>query len=274
MRAHLALLFVIALPPFCGCRGFYPFAGRGDVIGIADAPMDYTLTAGQLIFRSNFEVPGGHRLIRELTAERDDICHALGLPCSNEPIVVSLYRDAESYSEAVAKKFPGGVPPRRAFFLETDTQLAVYAHWSDRVAEDLRHEVAHGYLHAVSPGLPLWLDEGLAEYFEVPRARAGLNRPHVELLADLAEHNRWRPDLARLERLTDAAQMDQTSYAEAWAWVYFLLESSPDRRELLKDYLFDLQARRGRAEPLSARIKMHVTAPEQALLDFLARIKT
>ena len=67
-------------------------------------------------------------------------------------------------------------PKRRAFFVETDTQLAVYAQWGDRVAEDLRHEVAHGYLHAIVPSIPLWLDEGLAEYFEVPRGQNGLNR--------------------------------------------------------------------------------------------------
>ena len=39
-------------------------------------------------------------------------------------------------------------PDRRAFFVESDTRLMVYAYWGDRVAEDLRHEVAHGYLHA------------------------------------------------------------------------------------------------------------------------------
>ena len=57
-----------------------------------------------------------------------------------------------------------GVSHRRAFFVETDTQLSVYAQWGDRVAEDLRHEVTHGYLHAVVPNVPLWIDEGLAEF--------------------------------------------------------------------------------------------------------------
>ncbi len=55
-------------------------------------------------------------------------------------------------------------PARRAFFVETDTRLAVYAYWGDRIAEDLRHEVAHGYLHACVPadsalaGRGLWLN--------------------------------------------------------------------------------------------------------------------
>ena len=101
--------------------------------------------------------------------------------------------------------------------------------------------MAHGYLHASVPALPLWLDEGLAEYFEVPRGHGGLNRPHLELLSDMMEHNGWQPNLKRLERLTSAGEMEQSDYAEAWAWVYFLLNSTPERRELFTGYLADLR---------------------------------
>ena len=68
----------------------------------------------------------------------------------------------------MTRHFPG-TPSRRAFFVESPTHLSVYAQWGDRVQEDLRHEVVHGYLHAVLRDIPLCLDEGIAEYFEVPR---------------------------------------------------------------------------------------------------------
>ena len=271
MRSNLAILmlfFVAAL----GCRGLRPFAAPGRVTTSVTLPSTHKLTSGQLVFLSDFVVPGGHRLVRELTAVRDDICQALSMPSSDEPITVYLFPDAKSYTECVSQEFPG-VPSRRAFFIETDTKLAVYAHWSDRVAEDLRHEVAHGYLHAVAPGLPLWLDEGLAEYFEVPRGRGGINQPHVDLLVDLATHNGWQPDLTRLERLTDISEMDQQSYAEAWAWAYLLLETGPEHREMLTAYLFDVRSRRGASEPLSARLKQRDKTPERMLLDLLARLK-
>ena len=106
-----------------------------------------------------------------------------------------LFPTAERFESFMHVRYPD-LPLRRAFFVESDTRLMVYAYWGDRVAEDLRHEVAHGYLHGVVPRLPLWLDEGLAEYFEVPPGMAGLNRPHVELLADAATHD-WRPNLPR-----------------------------------------------------------------------------
>jgi hypothetical protein len=234
-------------------------------------PEAHQLAAGQLVIHSDFELAGDHRLVRDLVEERENISNTLGLPTSNEPIDIYLFRDADRYGEYLVRNFPS-VPSRRAFFIETDTRLAVYAHWSDRVAEDLRHEVAHGYLHSVMPGLPLWVDEGLAEYFEVPYIQRGLNPPHVALLSDLVERDNWKPNLKRLETLTDAAQMDQRDYAESWAWVYFMLNSPPERRALLTGYLADVHAKRS-ADPLSVRLAELNAEPEKPLTAYIATLK-
>jgi hypothetical protein len=234
------------------------------------APAVHEMPVGQLVFHSDFELPRDHRLIRELILERDDICTTLGIPATDEPIQVYLFRDAERYQEYLVHNFPT-VPSRRAFFLETDTRLTVYAHWSDRVAEDLRHEMAHGYLHAALPNLPLWVDEGLAEYFEVPRGLGGLNQPHVALLSDSVTHDNWQPNLRRLESLTDSAQLNQRDYAESWAWVYFMLHSPPERREILTNYLADLRAK-GAAEPVSTRLAALNVAPEKFLTKYIATL--
>jgi hypothetical protein len=255
---NLLLPTVAVLLAIGGCRS---------VPRQAVLPSKHRLQADQLLLNSDFELPPDHRLVRELTAERIDICQTLGLPPGNEPIQVYLFGDAASYGQFLLKHFPG-VPSRRAFFLETDTRLTVYAHWSDRVGEDLRHEVAHGYLHAVAPGLPLWLDEGIAEYFEVPRGSDGMNRPHVDLLADMMQHDGWRPNLERLEQLADAAELDQRHYAEAWAWVYFLLHSDPQSKQLLTKYLADVRTH-GRVEPLSMRLAKKYTEPAGKLAEYL-----
>ena len=181
------------------------------------------------------------RLVRELTAERDDVSTTLGLPPSEEKIHVYLFHDAATYSQILARKFPM-VPNRRAFFVETDTRLDVYAHWSDRVAEDLRHEVAHGYLHSSVPAIPLWLDEGLAEYFEVPRSLDGLNRPHLQLLSDLMEHNGWQPDLRRARSASHRpATCSRSTTPRPGRGSTFCSHSTPERRELLTDYLAELR---------------------------------
>jgi hypothetical protein len=261
MQRHVWLLAVaLALS---GCRALpFDFA--------PPLPAEHEVPIEQLVFHSDFDLPQGHRLVRELTAERDDIATTLGLPPSDERIDVYLFRDAEAYGQYLARYFPS-VPSRRAFFVETDTRLAVYAHWSDRVAEDLRHEVAHGYLHASVPALPLWLDEGLAEYFEVPRGNGGLNRPHVELLADMIDHEKWRPDIERLERLSTASEMQQIDYAESWAWVYFLLQSTPERRKLLAGYLAEMREH-GAVGPLSTRVAALHIQPRQTLTEYLVAL--
>jgi hypothetical protein len=263
MRGSLRVIIaaLTALPVTFGCRG---------IPQPAPAPSAHELCVGQLRFVSDFQLREDNPLVRELADERQDVYDTLGLPSGNEQITVYLFRDAQHYGEFLSRYFPS-VPSRRAFFLETDTALTVYAHWSDRFAEDLRHEVAHGYLHAVAPGLPLWLDEGLAEYFEVPRGNGGLNRPHLDLLADMTEHEGWRPDLARLEQLKNAAAMEQLDYAESWAWVYFLLHSDSSTRELLTNYLTDVRTR-GNPEPLSTRLAEYRSEPEQQLALYLDKV--
>jgi hypothetical protein len=269
MSILLAVQFLCA-----GCRGLPQPITLSPAVKVPPSsrlPDAYQTPVGQLVFHSDFPLPPDHRLVRELTLERDDVNRTLGLAPSNETIHVYLFRDAERYQEFLKRNFPN-VPSRRAFFLETDIQLAVYAHWNDRVAEDLRHEIAHGYMHSSLPSIPLWLDEGLAEYFEVPRGQSGLNRPHVDLLSDMTEKEHWRPNLTRLEKLTEAGQMDQRDYAESWAWVYFFLNSPPERREVLTNYLAQLRSR-GANEPLSVRLAALQVEPGEPLTQYIASLK-
>jgi hypothetical protein len=265
---------LLAVQLLCaGCRGLPQPITLPPPVNDASCklPDGYQTPTGQLVFHSNFPLPADHRLVRELTAERDYVNQTLGLASSKEPIDVYLFQDAERYQEFLKRKFPN-VPSRRAFFLETDKALAVYAHWNDRMAEDLRHEIAHGYMHSSLPSIPLWLDEGLAEYFEVPRGKLGLNQPHVDLLSDMTEKEHWRPNLPRLEKLTEAAQLDQRDYAESWAWVYFFLNSPPERREVLTNYLAQLRSRGG-GEPLSVRLAALQIEPGEPLTKYIATLK-
>ena len=210
----------------------------------ASLPVEHTVEREQLIVYSNFAVPRYHRLLDELVALRADLSARLQLPQSDEPIHIYLFDNSDPYEAYMQQVFPS-VPSRRAVFVETDTRLAVYGFWGDYIAVDLRHEVSHGYLHAVVPNLPLWLDEGLAEYFEVARGARGLNTAHVELLR--SDYDEWRPDLERLEALSDIGDMRLRDYAESWLWVHFYLESNERRLDLLRNYL--------------ARLRMLGTAP-------------
>jgi len=232
-------------------------------------PTRQTVVRDQLVIHSDFRLAASHRVVEELAARRIDLKTRLGVPLSDEPIHVYLFEDANRFEAFVRLYYPE-FPPRRAYFLETDTRLEVYAQWGDRVAEDLRHEVTHGYLHSVVPNLPLWLDEGLAEYFEVPRGSHGLNRQHLAELVGRLQLGPWEPDLKRLEAFDRPFDMTQHDYAEAWAWVHLLLEDDPDYGRLLHEYLMALR-RHGSAEPLSARLGRRLARPEAALVEHVER---
>jgi hypothetical protein len=228
-------------------------AGGQSLIGSADLPGRTEVVAGQLVIHADFPLAGQHRLVRELESLRVDVSQELGLPISDEPVHLYLFEDAARYEAFAARQFPG-FPARRAFFVETDTTLSVFAPWQDRIAEDLRHETTHGYVHAVLPAIPLWLDEGIAEYFELPRVDRGLHREHVAHLSGRVIEGTWRPDVERLEALASAAELSQDHYAEAWCWVHWLLCTTPDRRAILQEYLADLR-RNGTTAPLSTRLR-------------------
>ncbi|MCE5302487.1 MAG: DUF1570 domain-containing protein [Planctomycetaceae bacterium] len=211
-----------------------------------------TLVRDQLVIHSDFALAAHHRVFEELTAQRTDLCRRLALSPSDEPIHVYLFQNAERFDDFIRLHYPK-FPDRRAFFVETDAQLTIYAQWGDRMSEDLRHETTHGYLHSIVSNIPLWLDEGLAEFYEVPRGRQGLNRPHLTRLLVRLDREHWQPDLPRLEQLRSAADMTQDDYAEAWAWVHFLLQSDPKSLGLLRGYLADLR-RDGDTTPISSRM--------------------
>jgi hypothetical protein len=234
-------------------------------------PSQYTLARDQLVIHSDFQLPTHHRLLDELVARRYDMHEMLCLPVSDEPIHVYLFESAEQFRRFVSLYHPN-FPPRRAFFLETDDRLQVYAQWGDRVAEDLRHEVTHGYLHSVVPNVPVWLDEGLAEYSEAPRASRGLNRANLEQLVQRRAQG-WQPNLVRLEKLPPREDMTQLDYSESWAWVHYLLEAGPGQRMVLRQFLNEMRGNPRGPVPISARLRQILDRPpEEALLAHLASV--
>ncbi len=230
-------------------------------------PGDSILEREQLIVHSDFFIPKKHRLIDELTARRADISGQLKLPVSDEPINIFIFEDADQYHQFM-KREHAEFPNRRAFFVKNDTTLKVYAWWGDQVGDDLRHEVTHGYLHSVIPNLPLWLDEGLAEYYETPRGTHGLNTSHVFLLNDAFRRNEWEPSLADLEKLEEPTEMTQLHYAEAWLWVHFLLENENGNPKLLQDQLARLRMS-AESEPTSRFVDIAIDDSNLKLIQHL-----
>lgn len=262
MHRHFLHLFCLCTPALAGCL----FAK-----GSATLPMDGTIVHDQLVVHSDLDLRD-KPLLDELNAQRKQLSKRLGLPVSREPIHVYLFASPEEYRNYIQRHYPG-FPERRAFFVEDGANLAVYAQWGDRIDEDLRHEVAHGYLHSVVREIPLWVDEGVAEYFETAAVDNGLNRPHVDLLVGLHAQGEWAPTLSRLEEFAEPGDMSQEDYAESWAWIHFLMDTTPERRKLLQGYFADLRTQEPGTPSLAERIRGAEATPETALLAHLASLK-
>ena len=221
----------------CACAGCAMLKGP-----VAERlPSQYTVRRDMLQIRSDSQVGDDDPRIAELAELREEVRSRLQLPEQRRPVTVYLFRDELRYTQYMETKYPN-LPARRAFFIGTPGELAVYAYWGEQVREDLRHEYTHGLLHSSLHHVPLWLDEGLAEYFEVvPRDGGRINQDHANGLGEMLLHG-WKPDLKRLERLEDVSEMQRADYQEAWAWAHFLLHESDASRELLLAYVEELKS--------------------------------
>ncbi len=208
------------------------------------APSKYSFRVAPYVFVSDFEVPHDQPLFQELAGMRDQIYKELQLPPGDSSVQVYLFEDRKSYDHFMQARYPD-LPERRAFFIAQpraiggSDDLIVYTFWGKNIQQDLRHELTHALLHSVIRDVPLWLDEGLAEYFELPPDWKGVNPAHVESLLHAGSFS-YKPDLPRLEDLTEVKQMAPAEYREAWAWVHLMLRDRPEAKAVLTAYLRQL----------------------------------
>ncbi|MCH9654695.1 MAG: DUF1570 domain-containing protein [Planctomycetes bacterium] len=235
-------------------------------------PARHSVSAEQLIVLSDFKLGQDHELFQDLIKLREDVAETLNIPLNSEQVTVYLFTNELEYRNYLDTTYPG-LPPRRAYFVGTPKELAVYTFWGERIQEDLRHEFTHGLLHASLKTVPLWLDEGLAEYFEVAGNTPGqINRDHAARLTT-ALNNGWKPDMKRLEQLEKVSQMQRVDYQEAWAWVHFMLNGTPETKDTLLEYLAELKTNE-EPEALSARLPRDIPGVDQRFVSYVASLNT
>lgn len=218
-------------------------------------PGKHSSRVSQFVFYYDFDLPKNNALFAELSTLRENVYKELQIPESKALIQVYLFEDRAKYETYMKGKYPD-LPKRRAFFVAQPKRLGgsddllVYTSWGDRVQQDLRHELTHALLHSALKDVPLWLDEGLAEYFEMPPSWNGVNYQHLEAM----RASTTKFDLDRLERLADVQQMTPTEYREAWAWTHLMLRTTPEAKQALLAYLQELRTN-GRPGALKPRLE-------------------
>jgi hypothetical protein len=195
--------------------------------------------AGPFVCRADFSLTGWEGLFDDLARLQNDLVRYLGVPPAEGAIDLYLLHDEDSYRRFLEHYFPD-VPYRRALYILRDGNAVVLAYRSRELPVDLRHECTHALLHAALPLVPLWLDEGLAEYFEVAPSERAFGSPHLNGV-------RWSARLGTLSRLedlekkSDLEEMGGAEYRNAWAWVHFMIHGPREAHEELVGFLADIR---------------------------------
>jgi hypothetical protein len=218
------------------------------------------LAAGPFHCHADFSLEPHLNLLEEMSRLQRDVAKTLEVQPPRESIHLFLFQRKATYQRYIQQYFPA-VPYRRALFIKERGPGMVFAHQNSEFDVDVRHESTHALLHAILPMVPLWLDEGLAEYFEVSPEERTYSHPHMTKLRWHARFGQV-PSIEELERIRSLEEMGQNEYRDSWAWVHFMVHGSPDAHRELVAFLADIHAHTPPGK-LSERLRRRVPGLER-----------
>lgn len=198
----------------------------------------------------------GEKETRRIAADLERLRDALaqlspGLALNSPyPTYLFIFRNADSF-RPYQRLYKGKPLDSGGYFLSRE--LANYVAINGDQRGDGRGIIYHEYLHYVLrnsyASLPLWLNEGLAEYystFEVGEEEAKIGLPLPEHVLWL-RRNPMIPFTTLFAVTQDSPEYNEGTrrgsfYAQSWALVHYILSGSPERRRQASEYLRLAQA--------------------------------
>ncbi len=218
------------------------------------------------LIRSEFALRDVAELVSDLGDLQADVERLLKLKCEPKEIQIHLFRSRSTYNDYLSKRVPDGTR-RQALFVQGTDAGRIYAYRQRNLDTDVRHETTHALLHTALPYVPIWLDEGIAEYFE---ASPGLREKHHPHRGELqrAIFFGWKPGIEKLESKRDMLEMKAGDYRDAWGVIHFILHGPPAAREALAAYFEEVQS--GKAPtPLSQHLRRRIPDLDRQIIEHL-----
>jgi hypothetical protein len=201
------------------------------------------------------QIQGVLRLPEELNQE-------LGIAFRGLDVHILVFDSRRSLDEYLHRYYPGLRAANSMYIRDQGPGLILTWFHADWLV-DVRHEATHALLHAKRASIPLWIDEGLAEYFEYPSGSSSgdsfaiKSHPvHTKLIhtqlrfgqfANLEEQERWDPN----------KRLSNQQYRDAWGSVAFLLNHSDQSKNEFRFYVKDLLENRASGN-LSYRLQQTI----------------
>ena len=210
-------------------------------------PQSFVAKTRHYVVTSNLDKPTSERAARVLEESLRAYQSDLGWLDHDDSRRYSVYLFAgEAGYQRYCKKILGSAVPHTAGLYAPELGQLLIWNLPDREAmwRTVRHEALHQYLDQVVGDTPIWLNEGLAEYYEVGERSAGrfrggpIHRLHVRVLLE-----RGLVPLATFLAL-DVARFradSQRHYAQSWAIVRFLLQGRTQHRQIFRSLFEQLE---------------------------------
>ena len=232
-----------------------------------------TRLVGAVRYHADFSLEKEYDILRELSCIQKDLSQYLAIGHPKETIEVFFFSSKDSYRKFLANELPEAPQDRQALYVKQSAPGMVVILRGPDIKEDLRHEMTHAFLHACMPYVPLWLDEGLAEYFEKPRETRARVNPYFTSVSRKITFSQV-PSMSRLEKMKYFDQMGNNEYCEAWSWVHFMIHHSRETHQMLAGYIRLLAERGDKTPPLEPYLTKTVTDPKKAYLDHFRNWKS
>lgn len=174
---------------------------------------------------------------------------AMGQHTEDRKFVVYVFSGQASYLDYIRGVFGGSGEHTTGMYSQSLKQLLILGGVdNEELLNTTRHEGFHQFLDSTISDVPIWLNEGLAEYFASSRSPFGewkdgrIDQGHLQELRS-AGSSALIP-LNRFVRYSQERFMrgGAASYAQAWAFVHFLRHSSIQNKDTFKLIMAELEA--------------------------------
>jgi hypothetical protein len=201
-----------------------------------------TLRSVHYLVHTDLETSLAEELAQRLDAMYDEYARRLvdfSVANPDEKFEVYLFARRDDYMRLTQNRFPntGGI------FMSGRNVLAAYleSQGRDGLRRAIQHEAFHQFAFtAISPNLPIWLNEGMAQYFEEgiwtgdgfvfgqvpPRRLRQLQHDRTQKQLLPFREMLMMTDEAWGKTLTTDANRGATQYNQAWAMVHFLVHAA------------------------------------------------